>query len=82
MNAIEFSAKIKNGVIKIPQQYLQNVQNGDAKIIVLMREKSVMQNTNIVKRRQIKKNTVKRKFKALSLDTKGFKFSRKEANER
>ena len=37
MHAIEFQAKIKNGIIKIPEEYIRDMQE-NVKVIVLMEE--------------------------------------------
>lgn len=67
MKAVEFTTTPKNGVIKIPKQYLQDISE-ECHIIILIKEKPS------------KKKKVK--LSALSLDTKNLKFDRDEANER
>jgi hypothetical protein len=39
MNAIEFSGKIENGLIKLPLQYSQRFDNFEARILVLFNPK-------------------------------------------
>ena len=68
MQAYEFSSVVENeGIIHIPQQYLENISS-PVKIILLTNEKSPTDKG--------------KKFSAISLETKGFKFNRDEANER
>jgi hypothetical protein len=67
MQAYEFSSVIENeGVIHIPKQYLEKVSS-PVKIILLSNEEGL-------------KNGDKR-FSAIKLKTKGFKFDREAANE-
>ena len=41
LNAVEFQAKIQNGLIQIPDEYKQELGEGDdIKVIVLVRKKS------------------------------------------
>ncbi|MBD2448291.1 hypothetical protein H6G76_14180 [Nostoc sp. FACHB-152] len=41
LNAIEFQAKIQNGLIQIPDEYKQELGEGDdIKVIVLVKQKS------------------------------------------
>ncbi|MCL2379987.1 MAG: hypothetical protein FWC64_00165 [Treponema sp.] len=68
MQAYEFNSVVGNeGIIHIPQQYLTNISS-PVKVIILTNEK-VPNNKN-------------KHFSAISLETKGFKFNRDEANER
>lgn len=39
MNAIEFSTKIHQGIIKLPYQYEEEYENMEAKVIVLFERK-------------------------------------------
>ncbi len=40
LNAVEFQAKIKNGLIQIPDEYKQEIGEGDdIKVIVLLKRK-------------------------------------------
>lgn len=69
MYAIEFKSKIDNGVINIPEEYKEQVKKiNQAKIIIL--SEHVLD----------KKKSVK--FSAISINTKGFRFNREEANAR
>jgi hypothetical protein len=44
LNAIEFQAKIQNGLIQIPEEYKQELGEGDdIKVIVLIKKKSSRQ---------------------------------------
>ncbi|MEH2167911.1 MAG: hypothetical protein V7K41_14795 [Nostoc sp.] len=41
LNAVEFQAKIQNGLIQIPDEYKQELGEGDdIKVIVLLKKKS------------------------------------------
>ncbi|MBD2431969.1 MULTISPECIES: hypothetical protein [Fischerella] len=41
LNAVEFQAKIQNGLIQIPDEYKQEIGEGDdIKVIVLVKKKS------------------------------------------
>ncbi len=41
VNALEFKTKIKQGMIEIPPEYQQNIQEGsDVKVIILSEEKT------------------------------------------
>ena len=67
MQAYEFSSIIENeGVIHIPKQYLQKISS-PVKIILLVDEETP--------------NKKSKKFSAIKLRTKGFKFDRDIANE-
>ena len=72
MKHIEFAAHVKDGIIKIPKRYLPNLEGVSFKITIEVPE------TKLAK----KKPSLREKFKAISLDTRGFKFNRNEANER
>ena len=68
MQAYEFNSVVgKEGIIHIPQQYLESISS-PVKVIILTNEKSL-------------KNG-KKHFSAISLETKDYKFNREEANER
>ncbi|RUR84543.1 hypothetical protein ACF3DV_19780 [Chlorogloeopsis fritschii PCC 9212] len=48
LNAVEFQAKIQNGLIQIPDEYKQEIGEGDdIKVIVLVKKKS-FQNKDII----------------------------------
>jgi len=73
LKAIEFSGNIEtNGTIKVPKKFLSNLKNGSLRVIILVEEKDKLK----------KKVPFKERFKAVKLDTKGFKFDRNEANKR
>jgi len=68
MQAYEFSSVVEEkGIIQIPEQYLQNITS-PVRIILLTNEKTPVDN--------------KKRFSAMRLKTKGFKFDRDAANER
>ena len=68
MQAYEFSSVVsKEGTIHIPLQYLKNISS-PVKVILLTNEKAT--------------NGKNKHFSAITLETKGFKFNRDEANER
>ena len=69
MEAYEFDTVVKNGVINIPQKFLDK-QLSAIRVIVLTKGDDVL---------PIKKEG---KFSAMRLKTKGFTFNREEANER
>lgn len=70
MEAIEFIAKAEKGSIKIPKQYQEQLHD-QFRVIIL-------QETSAPK----KKTPGKRKLSAPKIKTKGYKFSRDEANAR
>ena len=72
MKAIEFSGNIKDGVVKIPKKFLPNLADESVRIIILVKDQEPSR----------KKPSLKKRFKSVSLDTRGFKFDRNEANER
>ncbi|MDR2169007.1 MAG: hypothetical protein LBP59_02590 [Planctomycetaceae bacterium] len=68
MQVYEFSSVVEdNGIIHIPSQYLQNISS-PVKVILLTNDE--------------KKINKEKKFTAIKLKTKGFKFDRDAANER
>ena len=69
MQAYEFNTVIENGVISVPKQYLgQHLTS--VRVILL---------SDSISQRKPLKN---KRFTAMKLKTKGFKFNREEANER
>lgn len=67
MLAIEFETQARNGIVQIPEHYL-DWKNKTVKVILLDSET---------------KKTVKPiRFNAIKLKTKGYHFNRDEANER
>jgi hypothetical protein len=66
MYAVEFDAKINEGIIKIPDRYVPRLGNS-VKVIILVGEKD---------------NITVSEFDCIKVNTKGFKFSREDANER
>jgi len=68
MQAYEFSSVVEEkGIIKIPERYLQNITS-PVRIILLTNEKTPVDK--------------KKRFSAMRLKTKGYKFDRDAANER
>ncbi|MDR2117844.1 MAG: hypothetical protein LBP87_15820 [Planctomycetaceae bacterium] len=68
MQVYEFSTVINDGgIIHVPSQYLQHISS-PVKVILQTEDK--------------KTNTVSKKFSAIKLKTKGFKFDRNVADER
>ena len=75
MQAYEFFAIPKNGTIQIPEQYRQKITSGVK--VILLEEKAWLLDED--------DGNIRLKSDLLlppSLDTKGWKFSREEANER
>ena len=69
MQAYEFDTIIENGIISIPEQYYN--QNLTSVRVILLSDSP--------KQRKAVNN---KKFTAMKLKTKGFKFNREDANER
>ena len=69
MQAIEFIAEAEDGTIKIPKKHLKNL-NKEFRVIILI--------DGVPK----ESKTKKKHLNALKIKTKGFSFSRDEANER
>jgi hypothetical protein len=69
MQAIEFDSVIENGIIRVPEQY-REIISSPVRGIVLTDE--------VISHSERKKVS----FDAISIDTKGFKFDREEANAR
>jgi hypothetical protein len=72
VKAIEFSGDVKNGMVKIPKKFLSSLSDGSVRIIILVNEQEALN----------KKLPLKKRFKSIGLDTRGFKFDRDDANER
>ena len=68
MKAIEFKARANEGIIEIPEEF-KNKLNQEVRVIILLEEK-------------VKKYSDKHHFTATKIRTKDFKFNREEANER
>lgn len=71
MRAIEFIAKIEDGVIKVPKKYQAQLDN-NFRVIILQNEPST----------QVQQSQKKRTFDAIRITTKDIKFDRDESNER
>lgn len=69
MEAIEFITKAKNGVIKIPKEYQEQLQ--DQFRVIILQDAA-----------DSKKQPKKRILSAAKIKTKGLKFNRDEANSR
>ena len=69
MYAIQFNSKINNGVIDIPKEYRDQIKQLEKAKIIVLSDK-------------VPSKTKKGKFNAISINTKGFQFSREEANAR
>ncbi|MDR1780749.1 MAG: hypothetical protein LBR50_08490 [Tannerella sp.] len=69
MQAYEFNTVVRDGIIRIPKQYIGR-QLSSVRVII-------MDNTDIPDFQPSKQ-----RFSAMKLKTKGFKFNREEANER
>lgn len=67
MKAIEFKAKTDKGIIKIPKQ-IKNQLNQEVRVILLFEEKE--------------KDVGQHHFTAAKIKTREFKFNREEAHER
>lgn len=67
MHAIEFEAQAHNGIVEIPQQYL-DWKNKNVKVILF-----AIDEEQAIKPIQ---------FDAVKLKTKGYRFNRNQANER
>jgi len=75
MQAYEFYAKPNNGVIPIPEQYKNQIT--DNILVIVIEKKEITFNHE--------KNTTRNKTDVISppsLNTKGWKFNREEANAR
>lgn len=70
MEAIEFITKQKDGIIEIPKKYLKNLKD-EFRVIILINAEYAAEKT---------KN--RPSFRALEIETKGFKFDRDKANRR
>jgi hypothetical protein len=71
MEAIEFKTILHNGMVTIPSEYSMKWEGKTIRVIVLDESESLSA-----------PKEKKRIFKAVSLNTQGFKFNRDEANER
>lgn len=78
MKALEFIAKMQDGIIKVPKKYVQQFTK-QVRIIVLMEDASAEEKKPA---KVIKKAKKKLEFKALSIDTRGLFVDRDEANAR
>ena len=63
---------MQEGAIKVPKRFWPNLSNESLRVIIQIEEPESIP----------KKPSFKKRFKAIKLDTRGFKFNRDEANER
>ncbi|MBD2489314.1 hypothetical protein [Aulosira sp. FACHB-615] len=47
-NAVEFQAKIQNGLIQIPDEYKQEISEGDDIKVILLVKKKILQTQDII----------------------------------
>lgn len=73
MQAYEFNATLENGFIPVPEPYRSKMKK-NVKVIVLERWSSVNDKQGIAKKTDL--------LLPPSLDTRGWKFDKEEANER
>ena len=75
MQAYEFYAKLENGIIRVPEQYKNKIKS-TIKVILLEEEILPLneKETAIHKRTDL--------LSPISIDTRGWKFDKEEANER
>ncbi len=71
MQAIEFTAKVKDGIIEIPKEHLQEIKGFQNNLRIIILGES-----------QQEKSPQKKKITSLNIDTQGLHFDRDEANER
>ena len=81
MQAFEFHAKPKDGIIQIPEQFRSQV--AEQVFVIVLEHKPIMQNSSAAEA-QRKANSIRKSDLLLppTLDTRGWKFDREEANER
>ena len=65
MQAFEFNSIVEEGNIRIPERYIERIVS-PVRVIILSQDNTIPNG--------------KRNFSAMSLDTKGFKFDRDDAN--
>lgn len=70
MAKIKFTAKAKDGVVKIPKKHQKNIKE---KVTVIAEKKES---------KKKKAASLKKLFNMLQIETKDLKFNREEANER
>ena len=75
MQAYEFHAKLENGFIRVPEKY-RNKITSDVKVILVEEKIAVFdkETANTPKRTDL--------LSPISIDTRGWKFDKEEANER
>ena len=75
MQAYEFYAKVENGFIRVPEEYSNKIKT-NLKVILLedLNSKPTDGESNILKRTDA--------LSPISIDTRGWKFDKEEANER
>jgi hypothetical protein len=76
--AIQFESNIENGVIRIPEQYVNALPETVTVTLAPVEEPLI-----IMKGKKAKPGEISLKdFSAFRVDTRGWKFDREEANER
>jgi len=83
MYAVEFITSIKNGVVRIPDQYKELQQKESVKILILMEEpgKDISYGINDMRKSEIS-GDIENIFDKFQIDLTDYKFNRDEANER
>ena len=73
MEAIEFKTVIHDGIVNLPVEYSSQWEGKKIRVIVLDESDSLSESGD---------ESEKKMLKAISLNTKGFKFNREDANTR
>ncbi|MDJ0580918.1 hypothetical protein [Crocosphaera sp.] len=73
MEAIEFETVIHDGIVNLPVEYSSQWEGKKIRVIVLDESDSLSESGD---------ESEKKMLKAISLNTKGFKFNREDANTR
>ncbi len=73
MEAIEFKTVIHDGIVNLPVEYSSQWEGKKIRVIVLDESESLSDSGD---------KSEKKMLKAISLNTKGFKFNREDANTR
>ena len=73
MEAIEFKTVIHDGIVNLPVEYSSKWEGKKIRVIVLDESESLSESGD---------KSEKKILKAISLNTKGFKFKREDANVR
>ena len=73
MQAYEFYAKLENGFIRVPEEYGSKIKS-DVKVILLEEKIAKFNEEASINRTDL--------LSPVSIDTRGWKFNKEEANER